>query len=159
MWALAFRHLVPSGPEDPGSFAHHSEEQGLLLGPHEQPPEAARRVPRAVTARRPNHVWMSDLTDVKGLFRLVTFKVAVVFDVFSRMPLSLRVFVKEPSASDMAAFVSRSARHHGRPAHFVSDRGQCFRGRFFLAVLRRLGIARRFGAVGRKGSIALIERL
>jgi hypothetical protein len=33
---------------------------------------------------------MVDLTDVKGLFGLVTFKVAVVFDAFSRMPLSLR---------------------------------------------------------------------
>jgi hypothetical protein len=52
-------------------------------------------VPRAVRAKRPNHVWMVDLTDVKGLFGVVTFKVAVVFDTFSRMPLSARVFSKE----------------------------------------------------------------
>ncbi len=49
-------------------------------------------------AKRPNHVWMVDLTDVKGLFGIVTFKVAVVFDAFSRMPLSVRVFSKEASS-------------------------------------------------------------
>ena len=35
-------------------------------------PEAASTVPRAVRAKRPNHVWMVDLTDVKGLFGLAT---------------------------------------------------------------------------------------
>jgi DNA-binding transcriptional regulator YiaG len=52
-------------------------------------PEKPSTVPRAVRAKRPNHVWMVDLTDVKGLFGIVTFKVAVVFDAFSRMPLSV----------------------------------------------------------------------
>jgi transposase InsO family protein len=87
-------------------------------------PEVASRVPRAVRARRPNHVWMVDLTDVKGMFGLVTFKVGVVFDAFSRM----------------------------------SDRGACFTGGVFRRKLRRLGVKQRFGAIGKKGSIALIER-
>jgi DNA-binding transcriptional regulator YiaG len=39
-------------------------------------PEKASMVPRALRAKRPNHVWMVDLTDVKGLFGIVTFKVA-----------------------------------------------------------------------------------
>src|SRR5450759_2889387 len=116
-------------------------------------------VPRAVRARRPNHIWMVDLTDVKGLFSLVTFKVAVVFDAFSRMPLSARILSKEPSAGDMASFVSRTAKRHGRPAHFVSDRGRCFTGHVFRRALERLGVKPRFGAIGKKGSIALIERL
>ena len=122
-------------------------------------PEAASRVPRAVRAKRPNHVWMVDLTDVKGLFGLVTFKVAVVFDAFSRMPLSARVFSKEASAVEIARFVSRTAKRHGRPAHFVSDRARCFTGGIFRRKLLRLGVKQRFGAVGKKGSIALIERL
>ena len=50
-------------------------------------------------------------------------------------------------------------RRHGRPAHFVSDRARCFRGQVFRRKLRRLGVKQRFGAVGKKGSIALIERL
>jgi transposase InsO family protein len=122
-------------------------------------PEAASTVPRAVKAKRPNHVWMVDLTDVKGLFSLVTFKIAVAFDVFSRMPLSARILSKEPSAGDMASFVSRTAKRHGRPAHFVSDRGRCFTGHIFRCALERLGVKPRFGAIGKKGSIALIERL
>src|ERR1017187_1564230 len=122
-------------------------------------PEAASRVPRAVRAKRPNHVWMVDLTDVKGLFGLVTFKVAVVFDAFSRMPLSIRVFSKEASALEIAQFVSGTARRFGRPAHFVSDKARCFTGGIFRRKLLRLAVKQRFGAVGKKGSIALIERL
>ena len=57
----------------------------------------------------------------KGLFGIMTFKVAVVFDAFSRMPLSVRVFSKEASAREIARFVSKAARRHGRPAHFISD--------------------------------------
>jgi transposase InsO family protein len=121
--------------------------------------EAASTVPRAVRAKRPNHVWMVDLTDVKGLFGLVTFKVAVAFDAFSRMPLSARVFTKEPSSAEIARFVSRTAKQRGQPAHFVSDRGACFTGGVFRRRLERLGVKQRFGAIGKKGSIALIERL
>jgi transposase InsO family protein len=102
---------------------------------------------------------MVDLTDVKGMFGLVTFKVAVVFDAFSRMPLSARVFSKEAAAAEIARFVSRTAKQRGRPAHFVSDRARCFTGQIFRRKLRRLGVRQRFGAIGKKGSIALIERL
>jgi transposase InsO family protein/DNA-binding XRE family transcriptional regulator len=122
-------------------------------------PEAASTVPRAVRAKRPNHVWMVDLTDVKGLFGLVTFKVAVVFDAFSRMPLSVWVFSKEASALEIARFVSKAARRHGRPVHFISDHARCFTGQVFRRKLLRLSVKQRFGAVGKKGSIALIERL
>ena len=104
--------------------------------PARRGPEAASTVPRAVRAKRPNHVWMVDLTDVKGLFGLVTFKVAVVFDAFSRMPLSVTVFSKEASADEIARFVSRTANRHGRPAHFVSDQARCFKGQVFRRKLR-----------------------
>jgi transposase InsO family protein len=57
-------------------------------------------------------------------------------------------------------FSSRGASHHvSLRAHFVSDRGACFTGRVFRRALERLGVRQRFGAVGKKGSIALIERL
>ena len=122
-------------------------------------PEAASTVPRSVRAKRPNHVWMVDLTDVKGLFGIVTFKVAVVFDAFSRMPLSIRVFSKETSASEIARLVSRTARRHRRPAHFISDQARCFKDQVLRRRLERLGVKQRFGAIGKMGSIALIERL
>ena len=122
-------------------------------------PEAAPKVRRAVRARHPNHIWMVDLTDVKGLFGIVTFKVAVVFDAFSRMPLSASVFSKEASAVEIARLVSGTAKQRGRPAHFVSDRARCFKGHIFRRKLWKLGVKQRFGAIGEKGSIALIERL
>jgi transposase InsO family protein len=102
---------------------------------------------------------MVDLTDVTGLFGIVTFKIAVVFDAFSRMPLSARVFSKEASAREIARFVSRATKRHGQPAHFISDQSRCFKGQVFRRKLWRLGVKQRFGAVGKKGLIALIERL
>jgi transposase InsO family protein len=122
-------------------------------------PVAAPTVRRAVRARYSNHIWMLDLTDVRGLFGITMFKVGAVFDVFSRMPLSSRVFSKEPTSADIARFVSGSVRRHGRPTHFVSDRARCFTAQMFRRSLRRLDVKQRFGAVGKKGSIALIERL
>ena len=127
--------------------------------PRPRVPEVSSAAGRAVRARRPNHVWMVDLTDVRGLFEIVTFKIGVVFDVFSRMPLSELVFSKEPSSAEIARFVSKAAKRHGRPKHFVSDRGPCFIGRVFRQTLKRLGVRPRYGAIGKKGSIALIERL
>src|SRR5450759_3769199 len=93
------------------------------------------------------------------MFSLATFKVGVVFDAFSRMPVSARVFTKEPSSAEIARFVSRAAKKRGQPAHFVSDRGACFTGQICRGKLRRLGVKQRFGAIGKKDSIALIERL
>jgi transposase InsO family protein len=122
-------------------------------------PVAAPTVRRAVRARYPNHVWMVDLTDVRGLFGITTFKVAIVFDAFSRMPLSASVSSKEASALEIARFVSRTAKRHGRPWHFVSDQARCFTGEIFRLKLRSLGVKQRFGAVGKKGPVALIERL
>jgi transposase InsO family protein len=122
-------------------------------------PVAAPTLPRAVRARYPNHVWMVNLTEVRGLFGIMTFKAGAVFDVFSRMPFSAKVFSCEPFSADIARFVSRTARRHGCPVHFVSDRARCFTAQLFRRRLRRLGVKQRFGAVGKKGSIALIERL
>lgn len=122
-------------------------------------PEAETAKGRAVRARHPNQVWMADLTDVKGLFGMVTFKVGVVFDAFSRMPLSSRVFENEPSSAEISQLVSQTARRHGRALHFVSDRRPCFVGRVFRRALKRLGVKPRYGAIRKKGSIALIEGL
>jgi len=127
--------------------------------PSPPPPGAVSGVPRAVRAKRPNHIWMVDLTDVKGLFGIVTFKIAVVFDAFSRTPLSVTVLSKEASAHEIARFVLKAARRHGRPAHFISDHARCFTGEVFRHMLRRLGVKQRFGSVCTKGSITLIERL
>jgi len=47
---------------------------------------------------------------------------------------------------------------HGAPRVLVFDRGQVFRSATLRRTTRRLGIRRRFGAVGQTGSIARLER-
>jgi transposase InsO family protein len=125
-----------------------------------QPPEPVPIAqPRAVRAKYPTHIWMLDLTEIPGFLRLFSFKLAVVLDVFSRAPLAARVFFQEPSGPDMARLLTRTAHRFGPPRHCVSDRGAQFTSESFRTALAKLGVKHRYGAIGRTGSIALIERL
>ena len=121
-------------------------------------PERTAKSGRAPRARRPNHIWMADITTIPSLFRLFSFKLVVVLDVFSRMPLVAKVFWKEPSARQMGRLIQRAALRFGPPRHFVSDKGTQFTAKRFRKTLRRFGTRQRFGAIGRHGSIATIER-
>jgi transposase InsO family protein len=112
----------------------------------------------SLTARFVHHVWMMDLTVVPRLFGFRRFVVAAVFDVFSRMPLAVQTFTSEPTAEQITALFDRTAQRLGRPKHFVCDQGPQFTAELFQDVLSALRIRHRFGAVGQKGSIALIER-
>ncbi len=124
-------------------------------------PEAPGRMPPSespLQARRPNDVWLVDLTHVQSLFGLRSFVLAAVLDAFSRAPLALRVFPREPTPQAMADLVRSALRRHGRPRSLVSDRGPQFTAWSFGRFLQRFHIQHRFGAIGRSGSIALIER-
>jgi putative transposase len=113
---------------------------------------------RIVTARFVHHVWMMDISTVPRLFGFRRFLIATVFDVFSRMPLAVETFTSQPDARQMTIFFDRTAQRFGRPKHFVSDQGTQFTSNFFQDVLACLRVRQRFGAVGQKGSIAIIER-
>ncbi len=127
--------------------------------------EPAKVVERAVRAKRPNHVLMVDVTLIKALAGFLSFRLAVVIDVFSRFPLAWRLFDSEPSAEEMTAVLDEAAARARRYhldlslAHFVTDKGACFTAEEFQEAIARHGMKARFGAVGRHGSIALIERL
>lgn len=127
------------------------------IGPAPPPPQTPL-AGRAVRARFVHHVWMLDLTEVRGLLRLFSFKLGVVFDVYSRMPLAARVFYSEPTGRDMARLLAAAAGRFGPPRHSVSDQGPQFRSDAFRRALSRRGVRHRYGAIGRPGSIALIER-
>ncbi len=130
-------------------------------------PSEARPMPleRTVRARRPNHVLMVDVSLVKALMGFVHFRLAVVIDVFSRFPLAWRLFDAEPSAEELARVldeaVARARRFHPDLSlrHFVTDKGACFTAAEFQETVAGHGMKARFGAVGRHGSIAFIERL
>lgn len=127
-----------------------------MTSPPQTPRPAAES--RGVRSRFPHHVWMLDITEIPGLLRLFSFKVAVAFDVFSRSPLAARVFRSEPSAADIGCLFSTAARRFGAPRHTVSDRGSQFTAETFQNCLTRHGVRHRYGAIGRTGSIAVIER-
>jgi transposase InsO family protein len=127
--------------------------------PTAPPPEAPPvSLGRSVRARRPHHVWMMDTTEIPGFLRLFSFKLAVVFDVFSRTPLLARVFLFEPTGPAISRLFTAAARRFASPPHFISDQGPQFTSEAFRRTLARHGVRARYGAIGRTGSIALIER-
>jgi transposase InsO family protein len=150
---------------------------GRMLKDSSQPaPEIdARDEPgRTVTARRPNHVWHVDLTTVPtGLGFWVPWLplalppvwpfcwwVAVAVDHFSRRVMGTAVFAKEPTSKAVRRCLTRAIRKSGTaPDHLISDRGTQFTAASFEPWCRRLRIRHRFGAVGKYGSVAVVERL
>jgi transposase InsO family protein len=103
-------------------------------------------------------MWMLDITEIPSWFRIFTFKLALVLDVFSRFPLNWKVFWLEPSASDIRRLIRKAMQRHGSPRYLVSDQGSQFTARVLRRWLRVQGIRQRFGAIGKTGSIAIIER-
>ena len=129
---------------------------------------------RIVTARYPNHVWHVDLTTVPtggfwtswlpfALPQCWPFAhwVAVVIDHFSRRVMGVTAFESQPSCREVCSFMGRTIAKAGRaPRHVVCDRGKQFDCDGFRRWCKRRGIKRpRYGAIGRHGSIAVVERV
>jgi len=146
-----------------------------MLRPPERPlKKAATPVAlRVVTARRPNDVWHIDFTTVPtmGGFWIswlplalpqrwpFCWWVAIVIDHFSRRPLGTRAFKKEPSALETTRFLGHVRRTTGCwPRYLISDRGPQLTADELERFCHRRKIDHRFGAVGKYGSVAVIER-
>jgi putative transposase len=127
---------------------------------------------RTVTARYPGHVWHCDLTSIAtsagwwvpwfpfALIPLWPFcwHIALVVDHCSRALVAFAVFKKEPTAAEVCAVLERAIEtSRSAPRYIVSDRGTQFQSKY-CQWCRERGIKPRFGAIGKKGSIALIER-
>jgi len=145
----------------------------LKPAPKPTPKSDTPSKPRAVTANSPNYVWHLDLTTVPtiGGFWISWWPfaipqrwpfcwwVAVVIDHFSRRAMGTTHFKQEPSAGDVTTFLDRACRKFGRrPGHLITDHGPQFTADAFIAWCRRRGIQQRFGAIGKYGSLAVIER-
>jgi transposase InsO family protein len=120
-------------------------------------PEAAKR--HRVSARYPNHLFMLDITEIPSLFRILLFRLAVVFDAFSRMPLAASISAHEPTGDETAQLLRTAIHNHSAPRHLVTDHGSQFTSDDFKQPVNQAAIRHRFGAVHRTGSIALIERI
>ncbi len=136
--------------------------------------ESSVTKPRVLTAKRPNHVWHVDLTTVPtaagfwtswlpfALLQCWPFSwwVAVVIDHFSRRVMGVAVFAKQPTSLAIRAFLRRTIAKAGSPPKYlVCDRGCQFDCAGFRDWCQRSGIKPpRYGAIGRHGSIAVVER-
>ena len=138
----------------------------------------SRNKPKAgqvVTAKRPNHLWHVDLTIVPtgaGMwcpwlpFALLQrwpfcYWVAVAEDHYSRRVMGVGTFEQQPTSLAVRAFLGRTmATVKAPPKHIVCDRGVQFDCEPFRKWCKRKGIKKpRYGAVGKKVSIAVVERV
>jgi transposase InsO family protein len=137
------------------------------------PPIAAAAVGPVVRAARPNHVWHVDLTAIPTRLGFwvpwlpgalpqewpVCWWIAVVVDHFSRRVQGFTVFATKPDARALCSFLGRTIRNAGAaPRHLISDKESMFTSNAFRGTCRRRGIRLRYGAVGKHGSVAIIER-
>jgi putative transposase len=141
-----------------GIAASRSTVQRILRRPGKPAPAQAqvRGTRGPLLAKRPQHIWFLDFTRVGGLLRSV--RVGAVVDAYSRKVLAIGVAPKEPSAASAVALLREAIRRYGPPTWVVTDHGKQFTAAAFIRALRLHGIRRRYGAVGRKGSISIIER-
>ena len=129
---------------------------------------------RVVTARGPNQVWHVDLSAVPTALGFwipwlpqalpqrwpFCWWIAVAVDHFSRRIMGVAVFPKQPSSKAVQRFLNHANSVAGvAPDHIITDQGVQFVARAFKRWCRRQRIRQRFGAVGKYGSIAVIERL
>lgn len=146
-----------------------------MLKPAPKPvPKSSRpSKPRTVVAKSPNHVWHLDLSTVPTIggfwiswlpFALpqgwpFCWWVAVVVDHFSRRAMGTAHFKKEPTAREITRWLGSVCCKLGSwPGHIITDHGPQFTAGEFDAWCRRHGIQQRFGAIGKYGSLAIIER-
>ncbi len=141
------------------------------------PPKPASTSPRRaesrhVTAKRPNHVWHVDLTTIPTSLGFwvpwlphalaqqwpFCWWLVVAVDHYSRRVMGTALFPNQPSAVAVMRFLDRVLRK-ARPKHLITDQGKQFIAGEFRAWCRRRGIQQRFGAIGKYGSLAVVERL
>jgi len=136
-----------------------------------------------IVSRHSNHIWLIDLTAVplsSGFwtswppFSLIQkwpfcWWVLVIVDHFSRRCVGFALFKKSPSSKQVQRVLNKAIRRNKKPKHLISDKGTQFwpscarsiceaRNHSYHLWCRRKGIAPRFGAVGKHGSIAITER-
>ena len=85
--------------------------------------------------------------------------VAVVVDHYSRRVMGVATFKRQPTGAQVRAFLARAIRAAGAaPKYIICDKGPQFDCPGFKRWCKRRGVRTRFGAVGKHGSIAVVER-
>jgi putative transposase len=127
-----------------------------------------------IVSKYPSHTWHADLTAVpiSGGFWTnwvpnaiwqrwpVCWWVLNVVDHFSRRCMGAAVFKYRPTSEEVTAALDRiMSSEQARPKHMIVDQGPEYKCKHFENVwCKAKNILSRFGAVGRHGSIAVVER-
>ena len=127
-----------------------------------------------IVAKCPGHTWHADLTAVpiSGGFWTnwipnaiwqrwpVCWWVLNVIDHFSRRSMGAAVFKCRPTSEEVTAAMDRiMSTEHVQPKHLIVDQGAEFKCDHFENVwCKPKNILPRFGAVGKRGSVAVVER-
>jgi len=129
---------------------------------------------RRIVSKYPSHTWNADLTAVpiSGGFWTNWIPNAIcqrwpvcwwllnVVDHFSRRSMGFAVFTCRPTSEEVTAALDRSmATSRAKPKHLIVDQGPEFTSHHFEKEwCKARNILPRFGAVGKHGSIAVVER-
>lgn len=137
---------------------------------------------KVVTSRHPDHTWMIDLTVVPTHFGMHTewepeslpqlwpfcWWVAVVIDHFSRKVKGILAFPAPPSSEQITDLLGKIISNTGKtPKYIISDKGMQFHPpknskhpekHPYRKFCNKFGIKPRYGAIGKYGSIAIMER-
>ena len=73
--------------------------------------------------------------------------------------MGVAVFMQPPSSVSVRLFLDALFRNVGAvPKYLITDHGKQFAAKAFARWCRRHGIRQRFGAIGKYGSLAVVER-
>jgi len=112
---------------------------------------------RSIPAWYPNHVWSIDTTTVSswGLWPIHIF---VAIDHYSRKVMAVTP-LEGPNSGWAIDSLEQAFEKYGQPKHIIMDQHPNFTGKAFSELLENWNVKPRFGAVGKKGSIAVTERV
>jgi putative transposase len=127
-----------------------------------------------IVAKYPNHTWHADTTAVpisggfwtNWLPNVLWLRWPVcwwqlnVVDHFSRRAVGFAVFKNRPTSEEVTAALDRIIEQGlAKPKHLIVDQGSEFKSDHFKkGWCKKHGILPRFGAVGKHGSVAVVER-
>jgi len=134
------RHLLRAGIQISRSTVQRVLREPETKKPPRKPRPATERPAgvrpdRLMKPKRANHVWHSDITQIRTLW--FTFFIAAILDGFSRKILALKVYRKTPCARNMAALMRNAATRHGMPKFIITDNGSQFCKQFGKAMRRQ----------------------
>jgi transposase InsO family protein len=99
-----------------------------------------------------------DITLIPGFLGSAPRHIALILDSFSRVPVAASLFLAQPSAAEMIAFVESAFAHTGQPRHLIVDQAGYFTATAFRERIKALYVNLRFCSSENHHANAKLER-